>query len=228
MNKRDLDEIRIDLEAYKTISQENVKRFFKVGCGDYAEHDKFLGVRVPDLRNIAKKFYHLDMQSLQLLIESPFNEERLLAIFIMVKNYPKNPKGIYDFYVRNIDRINNWNLVDASAHLIVGRHLSDGDKGFLFELSDSDRWWRRRISVVATWFFIKNKNLDHTFKIAEKLLCDKHDLIHKAVGWMLREAGKINQDLLIEFLKKHNENMPRVMLRYSMEKLPIALRSALA
>jgi 3-methyladenine DNA glycosylase AlkD len=215
----DLDEIKLNLKNCITISQENVKRFFKVGCGDYGEQDKFLGVRVPDLRNIAKKFYHLDLDSLQILINSPFNEERLLAIFIMVKNYSKYPKDVYDFYVSNIDRINNWNLVDSSAHLIIGRHLFNQSKDFLFELSNSEKWWRRRISIIATWFFIKNKNLDYTFEIAQKLLCDEHDLIQKAVGWMLREAGKINQDLLVEFLSHNNTKMPRIMLSYSMEKL---------
>ena len=194
--------------------------FFKTGPGDYAEHDQFLGVTTPNLRKIAKKFEHLNVENIQILMDSPFNEERLLALFILIQQYPKDPDAVYQFYMANLKQVNNWNLVDVSAHLILGRYLAGCDRELLIDLARSSVLWERRISMVSTWYFIKNSDCEWTFKIAEQLLKDRHDLIHKAVGWMLREAGKKNMDQLIDFLDQHDPNMPRTMLRYAIEKFP--------
>ncbi|HAU0346371.1 TPA: DNA alkylation repair protein, partial [Legionella pneumophila] len=131
---------------------------------------------------------------------------------------------IFQFYLTHMNQINNWNLVDASAHWIVGAHLLDKDKALLFTLTESTNLWEKRIAIVATWYFIRNNHFDCTLKLAEKLLCDNHDLIHKAVGWMLREAGKRNQSILIEFLNRHAYRMPRTMLRYAIERLMPTMR----
>lgn len=195
---------------------------FKMGPGSYSEHDQFIAVRVPILRKIAKEFSDLSLQEMQSLIESPINEERQLCLFILVAQYQK-AKGIerdelYQFYMRNLVHVNNWNLVDASAHLILGAYILEGDKSELLALAQSKVMWERRIAIVATWIFIRKSQLEWTFKIAAILLQDSHDLIHKAVGWMLREAGKRDQEALMEFLDQYAGEMPRTMLRYAIEK----------
>lgn len=204
--------------------------FFKTSAGDYAEHDRFIGVSVPSIRKIAKEFFDLEMDNIQILIKSPFNEERLLALILLVNQYQKaDPtlrQRIYDFYLHNIQYVNNWNLVDASAHLIVGMHLYRGNKDKLLNLAKSKVLWERRIAIVATWYFIRQQDLSSTYKISKLLINDEHDLIHKAVGWMLREAGKRDQEKLIAFLDKYATKMPRTMLRYSIEKFPEAKRKA--
>lgn len=198
--------------------------FFKTGPGEYAEHDQFIGVNVPDLRKIAKQFATLKREEIQVLIQSKINEERLLALFILVDQYQKAETSIkltlYQFYLDNLQHVNNWNLVDASAHLILGAHLLDKDKQILFALAKSESIWERRIAIVSTWYFIRKQNLKWTFEIAALLLEDKHDLIHKAVGWMLREAGKKDENQLIVFLDQYAKKMPRTMLRYAIEKFP--------
>lgn len=196
--------------------------FFKTGPGEYAEHDQFMGISVPDLRKIAKQYRGLSRSELHTLIESSFNEERLLALFILVDQYQRGDvlikNELYQFYLDNLKQVNNWNLVDSSAHLIMGAHLLHADKSILIELAHSKLLWERRISVVATWYFIRQNQLEWTMQIAKILLHDDHDLIHKAVGWMLREAGKKNQAVLVEFLEQHAHQMPRTMLRYAIEK----------
>ena len=202
-------------------------RFFKTGAGDYAEHDKFIGVSHPVLRSIAKEFHTLSIPEIQALIESPINEKRMLALFILVHQYQKGPfdKEIcYQFYINNLVHINNWNLVDASAHWIVGAHLMHADKERLLTLAKSEIMWERRIAMVATWYFIRHDSLEWTIKLAKLLRHDQHDLIHKAVGWMLREAGKRDQQVLIAFLERYANTMPRTMLRYSLEKLSVEQR----
>jgi len=198
--------------------------FCKTGPGSYAEHDKFMGINVPTVRLIAQDFIDLDHASLSQLIASEFNEERLLALFILIHQYNKaetlEQAIIYTFYMDNLRHINNWNLVDSSAHLILGAHIHNADKTMLITLAQSRTMWERRIAIVATWYFIKKNNLEWTFKISELLLSDSHDLIHKAVGWMLREAGKKNLAQLITFLDQHATKMPRTMLRYAIEKFP--------
>ncbi|WP_341788066.1 MULTISPECIES: DNA alkylation repair protein [unclassified Rickettsia] len=179
---------------------------------------------VPTLRKIAKTYYNLSKDDLGGLIKSRFNEERLLALVILINQYQKasdnDKKFFYEFYIDNIKYVNNWNLVDASAHYIIGAYLWDKDKEYLFKLAKSENLWERRIAMVATWYFIRKNELNLTFKIAQLLLNDKHDLIHKAVGWMLREAGKKDEKQLIDFLNQHISQMPRTTLRYAIERFP--------
>jgi 3-methyladenine DNA glycosylase AlkD len=220
---KNIIQIKSILRNAITIPKENVAFFFKTGAGQYAEHDQFIGVNVPTLRKIAKNFTELTTHELQFLIESKINEERLLALLILIFQYKQagsyKKEEIYAFYLRNLEHINNWNLVDASAHLIVGAHLINSDKDILVTLAKSKVIWERRISIIATWYFIRNDDLEWTFKIARMLLNDDHDLIHKAVGWMLREAGKRDENQLIAFLNQYAVKMPRTMVRYSIEKL---------
>ncbi|HJD58238.1 MAG TPA: DNA alkylation repair protein [Rickettsia endosymbiont of Ceroptres masudai] len=183
-------------------------------------------VTVPILRKIAKSYYNLDVGDLSSLITSEFNEERFLALAILIMQYQKaqDKELFYHFYLNNIKYVNNWNLVDASAHHIIGAYLWDKEKEYLFTLTKSEILWERRIAIVATWYFIKNNELDTTFEIAKLLLNDEHDLMHKAVGWMLREAGKKDEKQLINFLDRYISQMPRMMLRYAIEKFPEEVR----
>lgn len=202
---------------------EKASIFFKTGPGDYAEHDRFMGITVPTLRKIAKKFMTIDFEELSLLMQSIINEERLLALIILTQQYPleepDRQEAVYQFYVSHMCYINNWNLVDSSAHLIIGAHLFERDRALLEALALSKNLWERRIAIVATWYFIRQSDLEWTFKIARLLLNDSHDLIHKAVGWMLREAGKKDEMRLISFLDDCAHQMPKTMLRYAMERL---------
>lgn len=205
-------------------------RFFKTGAGEYAEHDKFIGINTPTLRKIANEFSVLPIPDIQLLLESGINEERLLALFILTKQYARgkvqDKKTIYQFYLDNLQFVNNWNLVDSSAHLIVGAHLSNSNKKILETLAKSNSLWERRVAIVATWYFIRNDDFEWTLRLAKTLLQDSHDLIHKAVGWMLREVGKRDTKVLTSFLDKHAAHMPRTMLRYAIEKFPPNKRKA--
>ncbi len=177
---------------------------------------------MPTLRTIAKSYYNLDMEDLSQLITSEFNEERFLALAILIMQYQtaQDKEFLYNFYLNNIKHVNNWNLVDASAHHIIGAYLWNKKKDYLFTLTKSEILWERRIAIVATWYFIKNNTLDTTFEIAKLLLNDKHDLMHKAVGWMLREAGKKDEKQLIDFLDCYTLQMPRTAVRYAIERLP--------
>lgn len=219
-----ISSIQSHLQAAATLSNEKTKVFFKTGVGQYAEHDQFMGVTVPAVRKIAKNYQKLSLAEIQILIDSPMNEERLLALLILVNQYQKAEQDakieLYEFYLRNLPQVNNWNLVDSSAHLILGAHLVNADKQVLLNLAQSEILWHRRIAIVATWYFIRKNDLVWTFKIARMLLNDHHDLIHKAVGWMLREAGKKDQNSLRLFLNEHAFKMPRTMLRYAIEKFP--------
>ena len=211
--KANLAELRSEERRLTNIS------FFKTGKGQYSEHDQFLGVRVPQLRMLAKQFKDLSLAELELLITSPFNEERLLALLILENQYKLGQEEqIYNFYMKNIAQVNNWNLVDQSAHNIAGKHLFTRNKDILFTLAKSPLMWERRIAIVATWHFIRNNHFAETIKLAKILLNDKHDLIHKAVGWMLREMGKKDKNILLIFLNEHSKQMPRTMLRYAIEK----------
>jgi 3-methyladenine DNA glycosylase AlkD len=230
LNYPAIDELRSILYSQVSVPKERAAAFFKTGSGHYAEGDEFIGVTVPDLRKIAKDFLHINLLDVQLLLASKVNEERLLALLILVHQYTK-AKGdlkeeVYQFYLSNLQYVNNWNLVDSSAHLIMGAHLKDKDRTILLNLAKSGIIWERRIAMVATWHFIRKQDLEWTFKVAEMLLGDKHDLIHKAVGWMLREAGKRNLSALVTFLDQHAAQMPRTMLRYAIEKLSVDQRKA--
>lgn len=219
-----INQIKNLLKESSTIPEEKRSYFFKTDPDSYAAHDKFIGVPVPVARSIAKKFLDLTLAEIAQLLESPFNEERFLGLVILVHQYQKAKSAdkdkLYQFYLDNIKHVNNWNLVDASAHLIIGEHLYTKNKDLLFSLAKSDDLWERRIAIVATWYFIRQNDLESTFAIASLLLQDKHDLIHKSVGWMLREAGKKNTQQLINFLNLHAAHMPRTMLRYAIEKFP--------
>lgn len=220
-----LNQIRELLQKAAIPPNQGSAVFFKTGAGHYAEHDQFMGVKVPILRNIAKEFSKLSLHDIKHLLESAYNEERLLALFILTDHY-KKAKGtlkeeLFRFYMNNLKYVNNWNLVDSSAHLILGVHVFDGSasKDILINLAKSDILWERRVSIVATWWFIRKGNLELTPVIALLLINDTHDLIHKAVGWMLREMGKKDESYLADYLDQHAASMPRTMLRYSIEKL---------
>lgn len=209
-----------------------VQRYFKTGPGQYGEGDIFLGLTVPQSRTIAVKYKHLTYLEISTLLKSKNHEERFIALVILIHNYKygteKDRKKTYNFYLKHLRYINNWDLVDLSAHSILGAWLIDKDRKLLLKLATSQNLWSRRIAVVATYHFIKyEKSSVWTFKIAEMLLNDKHDLIRKAIGWMLREIGKnISHEEEEIFLKKHYKNMPRTILRYAIEHFDLALRQA--
>jgi 3-methyladenine DNA glycosylase AlkD len=203
---------------------EILQKFFKTGPGEYGEGDIFIGVRVPDLRKLAKEFQDIAFSDVLALLASSIHEERFLALLILIRNYAGGDeitkKKIYDLYLENRSSINSWDLVDGSAHLIVGAFLLDKDKAPLYRLAKSQNLWERRIAIVSTFHFIKNNRFRETLEIANILLTDTEDLIHKAVGWMLREVGKRDMAAEETFLKKHYKKMPRTMLRYAIEKFP--------
>jgi 3-methyladenine DNA glycosylase AlkD len=207
---------------------EILQRFFKTGPGEYGEGDVFIGVKVPDVRKVAKDFRDTTIGDIIVLLESAIHEERLLALFMLVQKYRsgnnRTKEDIYKLYLNKTRFINNWDLVDGSAQHIVGEHLMDKDKIPLHELASSVNLWERRIAVMATFYFIKHGKYEETLKVAKTLLNDSEDLIHKAVGWMLREVGK--RDMIVEetFLKQHYKKMPRTMLRYAIEKFPESKR----
>lgn len=202
----------------------HVQRFFKTGKGEYGEGDVFLGITVPALRALVKKCGMLSLEDILLMLASTLHEERLLALFLLVDRFKKGDEGersrIYHQYLRNTKHINNWDLVDCSAHLIVGAHLENSDKKMLYDLVQSASLWERRIAVIATFHFIRKDRFDDALKLFGMLMVDKEDLIHKAVGWMLREIGKRDQVAEERFLKVHHGRMPRTMLRYAIERFP--------
>ena len=206
----------------------NLQRFFKTGPGQYAEGDRFIGLRVPQLRSLARQFAQLPQEDVAILLHSPIHEQRLLALLILVQRFeqsgPRQQKVIYDLYLANTRFINNWDLVDLSAPNILGNYLLARDKRPLYRLVRSSSLWERRMAVLATFYFIKNTLYDDALGIAELLLQDEHDLIHKAVGWMLREIGKRDLKREQAFLNQHYRHMPRTMLRYAIEKFPEPLR----
>lgn len=197
-------------------------RFFKTAPGEYGSGDKFLGIRVPVIRQAVKKFETISLPVTTKLLKSEYHEIRLFALLVLVANYSKaddhGKKIIYELYLNNTQYINNWDLVDSSAHKIVGIHLEDKDRANLYKLSKSASLWERRIAIISTFHFIRNNQFDDTLKISRQLLDDEEDLIHKAVGWMLRETGKRNKDVETAFLNRHYQAMPRTMLRYAIEK----------
>ncbi|KKP39305.1 MAG: alkylation repair enzyme superfamily protein [Candidatus Peregrinibacteria bacterium GW2011_GWF2_33_10] len=220
-----LESLQMDFRALTNSKRARLlARFFKTGKGQYGEGDKFLGIMVPEQRNLARKYQDLSLVDLQRLLNSGFHEQRLTALFILIFQYQKAKKNailrqeIVNFYLKNTKNINNWDLVDLSAPKILGDFLLNNDRKILYAFAKSRDLWERRIAVLATFAFIKENQFADALKISELLLEDKHDLIHKAVGWMLREIGK--KDLQVEeiFLKKHCQSMPRTMLRYAIEK----------
>ncbi len=206
------------------IIAEHSQRFFKTGKGEYGEGDQFLGIRVPILREQVKKHSGIALEDTQQLLTSAFHEERLFALLLLVHKFSQsNEEGktaIYKLYLSNTQYINNWDLVDSSAYHIVGAYLEDRDRQILYKLAESDSLWERRIAIMSTFQFIWKHQFDDTLKLSRLLINDKEDLIHKAVGWMLREVGKRDAAVEKAFLEVHYQKMPRTMLRYAIEKFP--------
>lgn len=220
-----LSEIRKAISKQKNPAQALVlQRFFKTGKGEYGEGDIFYGIKVPEQRMIAKQFKDLTLSDLSTLIFSKVHEERLISAFILVDQFKrgnkKKKKIIFDFFLKNRKGINNWDLVDLSAPKIIGAYLIDKEKGLLYKFANSKDLWEKRISIISTQAFIREHFFEDTLNISKILLHDKHDLIHKAVGWMLREVGNRDIQTEEEFLIKHYKTMPRTMLRYAIEKFP--------
>ncbi len=205
-------------------------RFFKSGPRQYGEGDIFIGVRVPALRNLAREFRALPLAEVEILLQSPIHEERLLALLILVlasaKASEAEKKTVFDFYLTNTKFVNNWDLVDSSAPPLVGGYLIDKSRKPLVKLAKSKVLWERRIAIVATQHFIRLGDFEDTLKISRLLLSDKEDLIHKAAGWMLREVGKRHEPTLETFLAEHATAMPRTMLRYAIERFSPRKRQA--
>ena len=201
---------------------EQTKKFFKLEYGAYGYGDMFLGIRVPHIRKIAKDFRDEDLEEIDKVLESEYHELRLFALLVFVEKFirgdEQEKKIIYDRYLCRTRYVNNWDLVDLTAHKIVGEYLLGRDRKDLYALVKSKSLWDRRIAIVATLQFIRNNQFQDTFKISEILLKDQEDLIHKAVGWMLREVGKKNEQEEVHFLNKYHKIMPRTMLRYAIER----------
>ena len=226
-----LVEIRKEIFKQKNPAQAiNLQRFFKTGKGEYGGGDVFYGIKVPVQRTIAMHFKELALDDLKVLLTSKVHEERLIAVFILIEHFKKaddkKRKIIFDFYLKNRKGINNWDLVDLSAPKIVGEYLIDNERELLYKFAHSKNLWDRRIAIISTQAFIKQHWFEDTLIISEILLHDKHDLIHKAVGWMLREIGNRDIETEEEFLKQHYKTMPRTMLRYAIEKFPEIKRKA--
>lgn len=223
---KDVNQLCKDLVAHADPAKaEGMKKFFKTGKGAYGHGDRFLGVTVPQQRSIVKHYLHLSLKDISFLLNSPTHEERLTAVLILVAQFkkadPKGRKAVYEFYLKKAARINNWDLVDASAYHIVGSYLDGKPHDILFKLARSSNLWKRRIAIVASFHNICKRKSEPTLIIAGMLLKDKQELIHKAVGWMLREVGKrVGMDVLEDFLCRKYKHMPRVMLRYAIERLP--------
>lgn len=226
-----LTEIRKKIFKQKNPVQAiNLQRFFKTGKGEYGEGDIFFGIKVPVQRTIAKQFIELVLGDLKILLASKVHEERLIAVFVLIEQFKKaddkKRKIIFDFYLKNKKGINNWDLVDLSAPKIVGNYLIDKEKDLLYKFARSKDLWEKRIAIISTQPFIRQHWFEDTLQISEILLHDKHDLIHKAVGWMLREIGNRDMETEEVFLKAHYKTMPRTMLRYAIEKFPEKKRKA--
>ncbi len=219
-----MQSIQKELKKYSSEERRKINlRFFKMGKGHYGEGDTFIGVTVPDCRTVARTFLDTSLPELKKIMNSPIHEERIVGLFILVENYKKakeerEKKRIVDFYLENKKGVNNWDLVDLSADKILGAYLLDKDKKILYHLVDSTHLWDRRIGIISTFAFIRNMQFKDTFALCEKLLSDKHDLMHKACGWMLREIGKRDEKALDGFLKKNHSKMPRTTLRYAIER----------
>jgi 3-methyladenine DNA glycosylase AlkD len=225
-----IKELKKDLKALSGTKVKDLQRFFKTGKGEYGEGDIFIGVTMPNIRIVAKRYLDISFNELQELLESGIHEYRMIALLILTYIYPKaeekQKEKIYKFYIKNTKYINNWDLVDVTCPRIVGEHLLNRNKDILYTFAKSKDLWKKRIAILATLTFIREKQFEDTLKISEILLNDKHDLIHKAVGWMLRELGKKDQKTEEEFLKKHCLQMPRTMLRYAIEKFEEKKRQA--
>ena len=209
----------------------SVAVFFKTGKGDYGEGDRFIGIKVPELRKIARRHLTIGFGDLARLLTSPIHEFRLAALEILVGQYERADQAqrerIVQFYLRQTKRMNNWDLVDAAAPYILGEHLKTHSRKILGDLAVSENLWERRIAIVSTLALIRNGEVGETYRIARTLLADQHDLIHKAVGWALRESGKVSSEALLRFLRQHYPRIPRTTLRYAIERFPATQRKRL-
>jgi len=218
-----LSKLKKELNELKNPEKIKIfKKFFKTGKDEYGEGDEFLGLSMPQQRIITKKYDNLSLNDLQKLLDSKIHEYRMSSLIILCNKYKKSSdkekKEIYEFYIKNFNNINNWDLVDVTSPNIVGEYLLNKDRKILYDFAKSNHLWKKRIAIISTYAFIKNNDFIDSLKISRILLHDKHDLIHKAVGWMLREIGKRNQDVEEAYLKKYYKVMPRTMLRYAIEK----------
>jgi 3-methyladenine DNA glycosylase AlkD len=222
-----VQDIKDELQKYASDTDAvNLQWFFKTGPGEYGEGDQFIGVRVPMIRKVCKEFRQLSLGEVQKLIESPLHEHRMAGLIILTLQYPRASNqaknDIFDLYMQELTKrnINNWDLVDVTCRQIVGEHLQ-GDRGQLYELAKSNNLWERRVSIISTFTYIAHGDASTSLDLARVLLHDKEDLMHKAVGWTLREVGKrCDEQLLRDFLDRHARGMPRTALRYAIEHLP--------
>lgn len=231
MSNRKAIEIEQELSTYADPMKQKVfPNFFKTGKGQYGEGDKFLGVVVPNTRLVAKRHSRESFETMAQLLQSEWHECRLCALLMLVERFKKGSEQekeeIFNFYLSHTERINNWDLVDLSAPGIVGEYLKDKSHEVLYALADSSLLWNQRIAVVATYTLIRNNDFADIIALSERLLTHKHDLMHKAVGWMLREVGKRDKEQLVRFLDRHVQEMPRTALRYAIEKFPEEERKA--
>jgi 3-methyladenine DNA glycosylase AlkD len=225
-NARTAEQFVKKLETYRSLEElKKHRRYFKFDLENQDPDDYFIGVRMGQIFELAKEYIEMPVAEIEKLMESPVHEVRVGALSIMGKSAAAKKtsaerlKALYDLYIRRHDRINNWGLVDLAAHHVVGRYLADKSRDILYKLARSKNTWERRTAIVATAHFIRQRDLDDTFKIAALLLDDREDLIHKATGWMLRAAGSADRDRLLEFLDKHAAAMPRAALRAAIEHL---------
>lgn len=228
MNQLVLKELEKYIDKKKSV---DLARFFKTGKGEYGEGDKFLGITVPNIRKVVKEFRTLSLDELKEFLYSEYHEHRMFAVLVLTCQYEskrlqisQTKEEIYNFYLEHRKQINNWDLIDVTCPHIIGAHLYDKDRAILYEFANSSNLWEKRISIISTFAFIKKNQFDDTLAIADILLDDKHDLIHKAVGWAIRNVGIKDESRMIEFLKARYKSMPRTMLRYAIEKLDEDLR----
>ena len=211
--------------------REIFPKFFKAGKGQYGEGDRFLGVTVPNIRTIAKRHKEISLEEIRELLESEWHEVRLCALIIMVETSKKKDETLrqklFDLYLSQTNHINNWDLVDWSCHHIVGEYLLDKSRDILYQLAQNRLLWDNRIAIVSTYAFIRKGQLEDTYALSELMMHHPHDLMHKAIGWMLREAGKRDSDRLYDYIMSHRADMPRTMLRYAIEKFSPIERSIL-
>jgi len=206
----------------------NLAWFFKTGKGQYGHGDRFIGLTVPAVRRVAHRYIHLPLSDVAKLLASPIHEHRFAALEILIAQYERgDQQAVFDFYLKHTKFVNNWDLVDGSAPYIVGQHLLTRPRRILYRLAKSRNLWERRIAIVSTMMFIRAGELEDTFAVGKLLLSDEHDLIHKAVGWMLREAGKQSAPALVRFLKQNYAALPRTTLRYAIERFPAPQRKRL-
>ena len=202
--------------------REIYPKFFKAGKGEYGEGDRFLGVPVPNIRAIAKQYKNISLNEIRELMQSEWHEVRLCALLIMVEKNKKKDETLrqqlFDLYLSQTDRINNWDLVDLSCRFIVGEYLLDKSRDILYQLAQSPLLWDNRIAIVSTYAFIRKGQLEDTYALSDLMMHHPHDLMHKAIGWMLREAGKRDSERLYDYVMSHRADMPRTMLRYAIEK----------